>query len=156
MGADLITYTFVGPKEIKLTPARTDILVKKLESAINAKIDKADKALAEIHVTSVDILCGDKRYRYWLEEYLDEEEDGQSVIVGMDTAAIRELIGEFVEFWNDPPFRDTTFRYFGTGKDIRKIVIAGEMSWGDEPDGEGFQLMKKASLCGLIELLDIE
>jgi hypothetical protein len=26
----------------------------------------------------------------------------------------------------------------------RKVVVAGELSWGDEPEGAGYQMLKKA------------
>ena len=52
-------------------------------------------------------------------------------------------IHEFVGGWNAGCFRDLAFRD-DPDKPGRKVVVAGELSWGDEPDGRGYQMLKKA------------
>jgi hypothetical protein len=37
----------------------------------------------------------------------------------------------------------------------KKLVYAGEMSWGDEPQGQGYQMLKRALAWGFAEALGI-
>ena len=63
-------------------------------------------------------------------------------------------IQEFVAGWNDGSFRDLAFRY-DPEKPGRKVVVAGELSWGDEPDGRGYQMLKKAFGLGIAQRLGV-
>lgn len=65
-------------------------------------------------------------------------------------AAIRE----FVEWWRVLDCRDTCSRP-DPDDPRQKIVYAGEMSWGDEPDGYGYRMLKRAFTWGFAEALGI-
>ena len=52
-------------------------------------------------------------------------------------------VRDFVSGWNDRQFRDLSYRMDPLHPN-RKIVVAGEMSWGDKPEGLGYQMFEKA------------
>jgi hypothetical protein len=54
-----------------------------------------------------------------------------------------QIVKEFVEAWNDGLGRDGSSRIDPRDR-RRKVVVAGELSWGDEPEGTGYQTLKKA------------
>ena len=68
-----------------------------------------------------------------------------------------EVLNCFLDVWNNTPFRDTTSRLFRPGNRGKwyKIVVAGDMSWGDDPDGAGYQTINEARLLGLFPLLGV-
>ena len=67
---------------------------------------------------------------------------------------LTKAIQEFVGGWNDGGFRDLAFR-LDPAKPGRKVVVAGELSWGDEPDGRGYQMLKKAFGLGIAQSLGV-
>ena len=52
-------------------------------------------------------------------------------------------VRDFVAGWNNSCFRDLSYRVDPLHP-RRKVVVAGELSWGDEPEGAGYQMLKKA------------
>jgi len=63
-------------------------------------------------------------------------------------------VQEFAAGWNGGCFRDLAFR-IDPEKPGRKVVVAGELSWGDEPDGRGYQMLKKAFGLGIAQRLGV-
>lgn len=63
-------------------------------------------------------------------------------------------VREFAANWNKSDFRDMSFRDDPREKG-RKVVVAGELSWGDEPDGRGYQMLKKAFGLGIAQRLGV-
>jgi hypothetical protein len=63
-------------------------------------------------------------------------------------------IRAFVDWWATTDGRDTCSR---TDPDDprQKLVYAGEMSWGDEPQGLGYQMLKKAFAWGFAKALGV-
>ena len=52
-------------------------------------------------------------------------------------------VRNFVARWNNGHFRDLSYRVDPLHP-RRKVLVAGERSWGDEPQGVGYQMLKKA------------
>ena len=66
----------------------------------------------------------------------------------------RAVIREFVAWWATTDGRDTCSRQ--DPDDARqKLVYAGEMSWGDDPDGHGYRMLQRAFAWGFAEALGI-
>ena len=63
-------------------------------------------------------------------------------------------IREFVEWWRHAEGRDTCSRRDPDDK-RQMLVYAGDMSDGGEPDGHGYQMLKKAFAWGFAEALGI-
>ena len=159
MGADLRTFILIGPKEIKMSARQEDAIVKKVAKDILRRVAKANKALKKIHeCDDLDTLCTTNGYVVWLMEWLDEfdTQGAGEVLPNMTYESIRLLIRLAIAYWNDPDFCDCDWRFCGEGKAMRRIVVAGELSYGDEPDGEAYQLCKKAEILKIWKLLGIE
>ena len=63
-------------------------------------------------------------------------------------------VREFVAGWNESSFRDVSNR-IDPENPRRKVVVAGELSWGDEPTGCGYQMLKKAFGLGIAQRLGV-
>jgi len=63
-------------------------------------------------------------------------------------------LDEFREYLTSWPldYRDVGWRVY---KD-KRVVCAGEMTWGDEPDGSGYQWFKRILSWGLADALGLE
>ena len=64
-----------------------------------------------------------------------------------------EALARFlVRAWNEllPNARDVAFRQI-PGDETRRIIFAGDMTWGDEPDGTGYVLLRVMHGCGFAE-----
>ena len=64
-------------------------------------------------------------------------------VFGSTLKDLTKEVRGFVAAWNDGCFRDMSYR-IDPLRPRRKVVVAGELSWGDEPDGAGYQMFKKA------------
>ena len=105
--------------------------------------------------TSVEDLRASDEYAGLIQETL--ERCGlfvEAAHVFDDTVSILSMVDTFVSGWNDPCFRDTACRGDPDDPD-GKIVVAGERSWGDEPTGSGYQLLKKGFALGIAQELGI-
>jgi hypothetical protein len=138
MGADLTTFICKGPRD--LNPKKKDQAVELAKSVIAAvneyfemkdPTDK-DKKLIQ-RLTGLDI---DDLERYEVGD-LDPE----------------EVVDNLYCAWG-AGFRDCNART-DPDDDKQAIVVAGDMSWGDEPDGGGYQAFKYASMVGLFEFFGI-
>lgn len=75
----------------------------------------------------------------------------------MSEADLTETIQEFVNFWNSPDSRDVNARGgFRVGGKTLKILVAGDSTWGDAPDGIGYQTCLKGDILNLFSVLGIK
>lgn len=135
MGADQIGYLVKGPQKI---PAR------RIKAAVRACQQQRKALLAD----ATDPNSMDNR--------MDEALSATGIY--FDPADIpaepEQEIREFVEWWRTLGGRDTCSRQ--DPDDARqKLVHAGDMSDGSEPDGEGYQMLKKAFAWGFAEALGV-
>ena len=66
---------------------------------------------------------------------------------------INKTLVQLVDLWNAKDYaRDLNARVWKN----RRILVAGEMSWGDEPEGKAYQILKRARAMGLLAALGIE
>lgn len=68
-------------------------------------------------------------------------EAGHVFAVGIE--GLVKKVKDFATGWDDGCFRDLSYRVDPL-KPSRKVVVAGELSWGDEPEGAGYQMLKEA------------
>jgi hypothetical protein len=168
MGADQIGYlTFLpaGKEAVTLVKKRVAEFDKLFERCEEAKLlkhhelrtmnprwdaDKAEEKAAEfitaelikgINKLGVDTKCLAEN------ACLDDDE---SII-----EAVKKAVADLAGF--DPgslSYRDTAARRDKiSGRDV-VTVFAGEMSWGDEPDGGGYTVLKALDMTGLIGTLE--
>ena len=64
-------------------------------------------------------------------------------VFGISLEALTKEVWDFAAGWNNSRFRDLSYRADPLHP-RRKVVVAGELSWGDEPEGAGYQMLKKA------------
>jgi hypothetical protein len=106
--------------------------------------------------SSVEELRSHPEYRGLVQGILadcDHEVESDQVFAGTPEE-LAKAVQEFAAGWNDGHFRDLTFR-IDPERPGRKVVVAGELSWGDEPDGLGYQMLKKAFGLGIAQRLGV-
>lgn len=98
----------------------------------------------------------------WFEEHKDatgnicvqeEDEEAGEEEVTMDATEFTVFIESFYEFWPSNS-RDSVCRDLPNTD--RLVIFAGEPSWGDEPDGHGYTLLKAMTRLSLSTLLGID
>ena len=105
---------------------------------------------------SVDKLRSHCDYRRLVQAILadgDHEVESEHVFAGTPEV-LTEAVREFANAWNEGRFRDVAFR-IDPDQPGRKVVVAGQLSWGDEPDGLGYQMLKKAFGLGIAQRLGV-
>lgn len=146
MGADLITYIMVGPKTVELTPeahaaesARLDILLRDMQTVISS--EPADEVADDIADEIADLYR--ESYEYLMACLVAEYPDGASFL---DAA---------IEFWNNPFGRDANVRE-GCPTPDEKIVVGGDTSYGDEPEGSAYEMMRVMDRLRICDALGIK
>ena len=152
MGYDLIGYLVVGDKD--LTPFK------------EAATEQAKKVFALVHSASTKFIDGalesplsEEEAQYFsaafsdidIEDYPEMLKDKLDFIQA-EVASPEAFVKDFFYFWKYPDNRDTNYRYYN-GK---QIVFSGAESFGDEPDGHGYQMLKLADMLGLFPVCNIE
>ena len=145
MGADLILNIAFGPDKVVLTDEkRTEILAlakRFVEAAKHAVCDE-------------DGEC-DRGAGYIYEENITEEDKKYIESVDVDDLEIasqldpEQVLKEFLALWNEHGYRDSACRTVMVGDQRFQIVAAGDMSWGDEPDGLDYVTIKNARVLGI-------
>lgn len=141
MGADLITYIVKGPAKLsEKSRAEAVKLAENIISACKEAVEKQDSGagLSDKEIKQLQQLTG-----------LDLDDNLESM------AALNPecVVGDLYEAWAEN-FRDVNGRY-DPDDENQKILVAGELSWGDEPEGAGYQALKNAERCGLFEFFGI-
>ena len=135
MGAEQVGYLVKGPIKI---PAR------KIQAAIRACKRRRQELLDDVgEGASRDERCDAAQSSTG--EFFDPEDIPQN-----PQADIRE----FVDWWHTLDCRDACSR-IDPDDPRQKLVYAGEMSWGDEPEGRGYQMLKRAWAWGFTEALGL-
>ena len=95
-------------------------------------------------------------YRILVQDILTDcgrEVEAAYAFTGTPEGLVKE-VREFAAGWNGGCFRDMAFR-IDPDRAGRKVVVAGELSWGDEPDGRGYRTLKKAFGLGIAQQLGV-
>jgi hypothetical protein len=137
MGADLIAYTLVGPPRLRPNKA----LVKKVLAHAGHVVAAAKQAEADP----------------------DFDWDQDKFLKGFDQEVLHEIMDldpegtlkDFLSVWEGNA-RDSTSRDVKLGGKTYRVLTAGDMSWGDEPSGFGYETIRDASRLGILDLLGIE
>lgn len=137
MGADLIGFFLKGPNMLDR---------EKVQDAIK----RAERAKRYADLALNDFVAFDSAEPLeWLTDLGVEAFRNEEV----DIEDPEQFVYEFIEFWEatwGSGVRDIAWRI--DPDDSKQILVfAGERSWGDEPDGYGYQMFKKAELCGVLE-----
>lgn len=148
MGADLIGYMCIGPQHITgnqmaAAQVRAWDIFRGLREWYASEENVRPEILDGLDLGGIDDPCE-------LESLKFRSQDITSAV----KVDIQALVAEIVQFWNDPnaSARDSVCRNIsGT----EKVVFCGEMSWGDEPSGYGYSLLKMVHVLDILEPLGI-
>jgi hypothetical protein len=141
MGSDLIGFLVVGPKELNVS--KKEKAIKKVEYIIK-------------RCSNIDPTAPTERDKKLLEEmgifsdYQESIEEAISLVLEIDNPVT--FVEDFMEFWGSPETRDVAWRYYGK----KQIVFAGDSTWGDEPNGQGYELLKLAYITGIAKVFKVE
>lgn len=176
MGANLIGYMMAGPTAID--PERAAQLVKQmmerratLRRLFASVVEQGEDALSEADKPIYAIAAGQLEGA-GLElpdefERVPDESDEEFAVccadevdrllgeMGLNESSIAAFVEEFIGFWNGGGSRDSVGRDVRCGRETCRVIFAGEQSWGDEPDGYGYGLLKRAALSGLSDLVGL-
>jgi hypothetical protein len=162
MGANLIGYQTMMP--VKLTKEEKKIFNNHLD-----ELDTLLKGKDFIKKLAKEKTCDDPILKklYEIAPLITSEMENLSF--GSedeeDQEELKDLIDSFIEYIpearkfinaSETNFggEDTSYRtYTILGRNFYS-VFAGEMSWGDEPDGEGYQLLKNLDRVGVLSLIE--
>ena len=146
MGADLIGYLVKGPKVItdkqvqKAANTLLKIVAERRGRGVTFCVNCEEEVLIEDDEPTTCSTCG-------------ADLDGQE-LDGIETK--EEAVAFVRKFVNDwpPDWRDSTWRYDPDNpKEI--LVFAGELSWGDTPQGGGYEYLDHLMKSGIAHLLGI-
>lgn len=149
MGDDLIVHICKGPVKIpkwKLRRAMTHAkAVKKYAKKMVEAYDRVeegkdstwDKGLLEAAPKHRLLKAFFEEEQY---ESIDDAYDGLCTLAETDE---EKFVANFARWWNTGSARDTSWR-FDPDDRKRKILVCGDTSGGDSPDGEGYNLMRSA------------
>lgn len=153
MGTELISMCVFGPKKLSLSK----VTLKKAEKCVREYAEAADElATLEEQILSDDREIYDRadlRIKELLEKHGIE-------CVHDSTWACRykddpmKFVNEFIDVWHNYS-SDSAGREV-PGQRNRKVWYAGTETCGDDPDGFGYQTMKRADACGLLNVFGME
>jgi hypothetical protein len=150
MGADLIGYMCIGPKKISKAQAQAaeekawQIFqgLRAWWKAVETEAESPPEIERALSLAQID----DPRE---LESLAFGEDKDIETATKEDIVA---LVDEIAGFWNDPCSRDVVDRLIS---DSEKVVFCGDMSWGDEPEGYGYRMLKMAHVLDILDELCI-
>jgi len=141
MGADLVGYMLKGPREL----------------------DRDRFELARGIAANVIGQAGQARAAELAGEDFEREDfdalDNMLIDLDCDLENIAELdpesaLSDLVRVWEVHNVRDLATR-FDPDDDDQQIVFAGEMSWGDEPEGFAYRTFRDADKLGMLDVFGI-
>jgi hypothetical protein len=141
MGADLVGYMLKGPREL----------------------DRDRFELARGIAANVIGQAGQARAAELAGEDFEREDfdalDNMLIDLDCDLENIAELdpesaLSDLVSVWEEGAERDLTTR-IDPDDDEQRIVFAGEMSWGDEPEGFAYRTFRDADKLGMLDVFGI-
>jgi hypothetical protein len=132
MGADLISWILIGPEKVKLSPGkRKNLLNSCKEIVFAAKMSASGRTLSKKQ-----------------EKLLEPLDDEYNVEYAADLEPVK-VLDAFLDLWTRAGYRDTSTRAVTLHGEDYQILVAGDTTWGDEPEGGGYQTIKNAGMLGI-------
>lgn len=156
MGADLIGFLVKGPEKIELTEDLRSAAMKQL-GKITEYISRYEQTQNNSSMSTAvnEALQSDLDHAYEQLGNMAEDQDMlYEELTSLELGFDDEALGKFVEWWHSPLGRNIAYRS-DPDDDTKRIFFAGDMSWGDEPDGIGYRYLKWAVYTGVGALLGI-
>ena len=149
MGADLITYILVVPKDIQEDKARSFARDLRGELAVILEGLKRGEDLDDL--TEGRDKAGKALYNVF---------DGLTIDTESVEALMLDLgdenLDRVLDFLKTTYPRDTNSRPVKIGGEEFNIIVSGDTTWGDTPEGEGYSFCAFILATGLDEALGIQ
>jgi hypothetical protein len=154
MGADFIGMMVVGPRELDKSVEVSNKAAQRLKEFITGflAIEELNKKVANKELTN------EETYQEQLDKVYDETPELLSLEEMSEGGWCLEykdkemmFVLELLDVW-ETGSRDSICRWLD---DDKKVVAAGDMSWGDEPDGFGYRTLKHAEQAGLFPIFKL-
>ena len=152
MGADLLGYQTIFP--VKFTEEELEKLnkyINRIDSFLStpnlADLISKEESEDDTYLKQLNELVPEIAYAIEEMGYHDDVEEIDSLI-----NTFKDYIPEAREFIEEPHIceRDSSTRVIKLlGREIQ-IVFAGEMSWGEEPEGYGYEKLKSLDKLGIL------
>ena len=156
MGADLIGYQTMFP--VKFTEeelAKLNQFLDKINQLLStpnlAKLVSKEESAEDTYLKQLNELVPALPNEMDVWGYYDDEEELKELI-----KTYKDLIPDAREFIESPSIneRDSSSRIHTILGRKYVSVFAGEMSWGDEPQGSGYELLKDLDRVNLLREIE--
>ncbi len=145
MGQEMIGFLLVGPKSLK--DKRAEAIAHIAEEVKVAKEIEATlmegKVLSSDQINFLEVHAVDA-------DYIENIQAAYTDVI--TDVSPEKWVDDFIDFWENTFARDTADRFYGD----KKIIFAGEATWGDEPDGYGYTLLKTLVMLNVTDIFGIE
>jgi hypothetical protein len=147
MGADLIVHIVFVPTKI------TAAMKKRAQKRIDQIVGLVDKQL-KLVLPDREMAWEDLPAKL---QDIGKELENSYGLTGAEDVLDRikkdlgdpKLVDNLTDFLLSPATRDSAWRGLFPFSKKHRVVVAGDMSWGDPPDGEGFQALCLLFIYGL-------
>ena len=168
MGGDLIVYLSKGPVKFSGNQVKKARLHAEAVIAFATKIckvlDKHNKSLsgqAVPKLTEEEDNFLDTCLQYpLLSGFIDQEQYGSifecdAQMEAMSSAVGKDEVEKFVAWWEHRTMaRDTSSRP-DPDDETQQLIVCGDFSYGDKPEGLGYSIMERAGWFGIPEKLGV-
>lgn len=153
MGADLIVFIAKGPVTFSEANRKKALRrATRIHKAANTLLALLKSPQDEDSMIAANTLFEDELFCEAKEQYcIEEVEDFENYFPLKDPNA---LMKEFLDWWGSFDGRDTSGRP-DPDDPKQQIVVCGEMSWGDIPEGYGYTMMREAYCYDIPQSLGI-
>jgi hypothetical protein len=139
MGADLFTCMLVGPKRLSRSKKTTLAAIREVQHTLLTLSQWKAHILGALPMPELPPQMAAQ----------PELEEFEYLLNIEPQVAVMELQNLWAGLTDA---RDVNMRDYGD----KQILVAGSMSWGDEPDGEGYRICKQSHALGLFKVYGIE
>jgi len=156
MDADLIINILVGPD--KFSPAKIKE-AKEFARQVVAAAKLAEKRLErepDFDISKEDMQHSLLRFMFDHEQMGFSDAKDLTYLSSLASIKPAQFVNEFISWWRSCSGRDTCGRGLPRrfAKDW-KIVVCGDVSYGDSPDGYGYSTVRTAEWLNVINILGI-
>lgn len=156
MGADLIGFLVKGPSNITDKRQEAVDFLKNRNNVVRDYIDALGKLNEDDAVDYNEFFNKDEAILDFLEwrTFDGTHEETAELLNELVCQNPEKTVDDFIQFWENGA-RDATSRIDPDDK-TKVIVFAGEMSYGDEPNGYGYETIRDATYLGLLNFFGIK
>ena len=155
MGADFISYCVFGPTKLSTSKKVFKKAEKRFTEYVKlaCELDELVKQACDSSKPREVADAADARVKELLNKHCIDCTDDVTWATEYKDKPV-QLIDDLFDVWHNCS-RDSSYRTL-PGNKQRKVWYAGDMSWGDEPDGFGYLTMKRVDMAGLLDIFGLE